>query len=142
MSYPEGEPTALLIDEMRTDLRERCAKIPVYTWRRFFPDFQIPLLESTESPLLPSGLPYGSHEVDGRSGKKLDVPHTVGHGMVEIFLARNGRILEKLVHYASDGYDSEKRDPDEVLGETSDEHYQELYRLAIDKLEWLKRNAA
>lgn len=133
-----SDPT---VEEMRADLKARCARIPIYTWRRFFPDFQIPMTMHTGSPLLPSGVPYGSHEVDGY-GKKLEVPNVVGNDVVETFIARNGRILEKLVHYKRDGYDSEKRDPDEVLGEVSDEEYQREYKIAVDKLEWFEKMAS
>lgn len=56
------------------------------------------------SPLLPA---ERSHTVDGR-GRPLDVPHTIGHDVVQTFLDGEGRVMEKLVHYASDGYDSDK----------------------------------
>ena len=49
-----------------------------------------------------------------------------------------GRIIERLVRYAPDGYDSEKVAQDEILGEVSDERYQELYQLAQIKLAGLK----
>lgn len=132
-----GAPT---IDEIKGDLQRRCAEVPFVTWTRFFPEFQLPIGSHMESPLLPSGILHGSHEVDGE-GRPLAVRHTVGHDAVETFLARNGKIMEKLVHYASDGCDSEKRYPDEVLGETSEERYQSAYGIVTDKLDRLKKKA-
>lgn len=132
-----GAPT---IDEIKADLQVRCAGIPFTAWCRFFPDFQIPIGSHMESPLLPLGIPYGSHEVDG-DGRPLSTRQVVGHDEVETFLERNGKIMEKLVHYASDGYDSRKRYPDEVLGETSDERYRWAYGIAINKLYKLQRDA-
>lgn len=133
--HPEGERPD--INELKAELQARSAEIPFATWSRFFPDLQIPIGSHMESPLLPARIPFGSHQVDG-DGKPLAIRHTVGNDAVETYLGRNGRLMEKLVHYTSDGHDSEKRYLDEVLGETSDERYQWGHRIAIDKLRWLK----
>jgi hypothetical protein len=90
--------------------------------------------------LLPSGVPFGSHEVDG-DGVLLEEKHTSGHNVVETFLARNGRIFQKRVHYSSDDFLAEKRNPDEVLGEASAELYSWAYEEGLRKLGWLKRKA-
>lgn len=125
------------LEEIKSDLQARCAGIPFAAWHRFFPSLQIPIGSHMESPLLPSGVRFGSHEVDG-NGIPLPVRHTVGHDSVETFLARNGQILEKLVHYSSDGPDSETRLPDEVLGETSEKRYSWAYPIVVGKLDRLK----
>lgn len=133
---PESSPIAAL----RADLRGRFGRIPTYIWRKVFPDFTMPVgYQTIESSLLPAGIPYGSHEVDG-SGKKLKVPHVVGNDVVENFFARNGRLFIRLVHYARDGYDSDKGAPSEVLGEITDEDvYKATYKEALVKLQLLER---
>lgn len=121
----DAESRAPQLEEIKSDLQRRSAEIPFAAWHRFFPGLQIPI---------------GSHEADGR-GRPLEVRHTVGHDAVETFLARNGRILEKLVHYSSDGPDCETCLPDEVLGETSEDRYHWVYPIAVYKLEILKQRA-
>lgn len=138
---PRIEGGAPTIDELKADLRTKCEGVPFTAWLRFFPDLQIPLGQTMESSQLPAGIPFGSHEFDGK-GNSLAVRHTIGHDVVETFLVRNGKILEKLVHYGSDGPDSEKRYPDEVLGEASDEQYQWAHGIAVSKLDWLNKKAA
>lgn len=88
------EPT---LDEMRTDLATRCAEIPFFVWNNYYPSLQIVISDVTESPLLPDD----SHQREGRR-------FTVGHDAVQPFLSRNGRLLEKLVHFDSDDPDPKK----------------------------------
>lgn len=124
--------------EIKADLSVRCAKIPLVAWQRFSPDLQIPIGTYMTSTLLPEAV---SHTADGK-GRPLVVPHTIGHDEVQTFLDREGRVMEKLVHYSSDGYDSDRRSPDEVLGETSEDRYRWAYGVAVNKLSWLERRAA
>lgn len=138
---PRIEGGAPTVDELKTDLRTRCEGVPFTTWVRFFPDLQIPLGQSMESPQLPAGIPHGSHEFNG-NGNKLAVRHTVGHDVVEIVLVRNGTIFEKLVHHNSDDPDSQKRYPDEFLGEANDKQYQWAHEIAVSKLDWLNKRAS
>lgn len=96
---------------------------------------------SDRSPLLPAGL-FGSHEVDGK-GRPLAERLAYRRDYVEVFLARNGHMLEKLVHRPSivDGPDSKTGFPDECLGETSEKMYRWAYPLVVDRLRWLKEKA-
>jgi hypothetical protein len=113
----ESENT-LTIEQIKSDLKSRCSQIPDDVWERFNPDS---LSTYLDSPLLQDG-PWG-------------------HQVIETVLAKDGRIIEKLVYYASDGYDSEKTDPDKDLGETSDERYQEIYQISTAILDSLKQKA-
>lgn len=129
---PETAP----VEVLRADLRERFGEMPIYKWRKISPDLTLQVgYQEMESPLLPAGIPYGSHEFDGY-GNNLDAPHVVGNDLIEHFFARNGRLFTRLVHYARDGYDSDKAEPDEVLGEITDEGiYREAYVQAIEELQ-------
>lgn len=121
------------VEEIKTDLRDRCARIPFHTWRRIFPNLQLPVSQTLYSNLLPSDSSY-THK---GKGNQLETPHVIGNDVVTTFLSRNGRIIENLVHYKSDDLTSERLYPDEILGETSDETYQNVYPIAIQKLDWL-----
>lgn len=128
-----------VLAELKAELLERSARVPLAGWQRFFPDFQVPIGTHMTSPLLPADR---SHIIDGR-GKPLAAPHTIGHDVVlQTFLDREGRVLEKLVRYTSDGYDSDKRGLDEVLGETSEERYRWAHPIVLEKLDWLERRAS
>jgi len=65
-----------------------------------------------------------------------------GYEEIETDLTKEGRIIETLVHYSTDGYDSKKQVQNRILGEASDERYHELYQMAITKLDFLKEEAA
>jgi hypothetical protein len=122
MSGQEVEAREVATAEIKSVLRELSKEIPPDVWAASFPDSEITLWSFLDSSYLPKG-PYG-------------------HDEIETVLTPDGRILEKLVHYDSDENDAEKDAPDEMLGETSDERYQELELLAISRLEWLKQQAA
>ncbi|MFH0936880.1 MAG: hypothetical protein V1808_01145 [Candidatus Daviesbacteria bacterium] len=121
------------IEEIKNQLRPRCAEIPLYIWEKRFPDLQIPLTEHLHSPLLP--VSDSLEEDDVYRG-------VMGHDVVDSFLARNGLVLEKLIHYATDGYDSQTRMPDEFLGEASEEIYRTGYLKAKYILDLLVKDAS
>jgi len=107
--------------QIRADLRARCEEIPDHVWLRNYPDSRMPLgshLNSTVSPI-----------------------ELYGYKEIETDLTKEGRIIETLVHYVTDGYDSEKQASDKVLGEASDVRYHEMYQIVITKLDLLKKEA-
>ncbi|OGY14500.1 MAG: hypothetical protein A3A58_01830 [Candidatus Blackburnbacteria bacterium RIFCSPLOWO2_01_FULL_41_27] len=125
LEYSKGAP----IEEIKGELQTRASHVPFQTLLRFFPDdLQIPLTEGMRSQLLP----LESCHVDEDGNR-----YTLGHDVVKTFLARNGKVIAKLVHYDSDDYDAKKRWPDEILGEVDDETYREAYLVAIVKLDIL-----
>ena len=117
--------------EIRNDLRARCNRIPFYAWRAQFPDMQIPLFEHLESELLPKD----------KSVKTKGTRHVIGQDVVQDFLTKDGRILQKLVHYDSDDYDSSLKAPDEILGDGNLEIYSQDYSEALTKLETVNQKA-
>lgn len=116
-------------------MKERVSQIPESVWSHYFPNLEIPIGMHISSPLLPSGK---CHLYNGR-GEILPEPYTIGHDEVKTFLSREGQIMEKLVHYKTDGYDSEKWEPDEYLGETGEERYRWGYQIACAKLNTLQK---
>ena len=131
------EERAAAIQQIRVDLKLQCAKIPQAAWS-LFEDKKLPLGAYSRSKLLPEDK---SDRVDAK-GRPFHTPQAIDHDEVEIFLDEHGVIWEKLVHYSSDGYDSDKESPDEILGEPSDENLEWSYLIAIRKLDHLKKRAA
>ena len=112
-------------DEIKEDLQRRCAEIPIQTWFERFPGMQAQIEEDNESLLLP--LSYTHRDRVG------EMRTTMGPDMVETFLSRNGRLIQKLVHHQDDGWDGKLAFPDEFLGEAEER----IYRRAYSKADWI-----
>lgn len=145
MSTSERGKQSPVIAEIKKDLRVLCANIPPSTWDKLASvhnSKDIPIGMKLESPLLPQDK---SHEFRWDKETKTYVPlpvrHVMGNDVVGIYVTRDGTLLEKLVHYSSDGPDSEKWLPDEELGETSDERYQEFNKRTLFVLGSMQRLA-
>ena len=112
----------VVIAKVKSDLQRMARGILLSTWIYVFRDTRMLLTSELNSPLLKR--------------------EPCGHERIEIDLTADGKILERLVHYKTDGYDSEKGEPDEELGEATDERYLSHYEIAVHQLEWLKKQAS
>lgn len=132
----EGKPS---VEEKKANLKMQCDSIPFAAWIKYSTLFKMhpPVGMLLESPLLPA---QGSHH-SYREGIDLPEKYVTNHDTIELVLARNGKILEKLTHLSSDGDDSETSFPDEFLGETSDDGYHRGYRFALTHLKGMKEVA-
>ena len=109
---PGTEGNGQRILQIKADLTSRCQKLPPAFWDKVAssengPDLLIVMLNN--SPLLSKDFISG---------------------FIELFLTREGILVEKIVHYANDD-NSERDQPDEVLGETNNQRYLEAYDRAV-----------
>lgn len=143
MSTPERSELAPAIAEIKKELKNRCADVPLSAWDKlasFYGSREIPVGSELESPLLPQDK---SHKLrwdeENKKYVPLCVPHVMGNDIVGVFITREGKLVERLVHYSSDEPDSDKWLLDEELGETSDERYQDFSEQAFFVLELLRK---
>ena len=108
--------------EVQAEIKSSCEEIPLRTWHKIGYELKIASLEASD--LLPL---ESSDLINGRR-----VP---GNGdELEIVLVRNGRLIEKLVHYVDD---TEGKNF-EILGEGTPESYNTWHQQIMAQLKHLK----